>query len=159
MPPKINAFSPQIPIESSSPSTPNARLALDRLMSVKSVALDDHTRWQWKEKVSGDLTTASQEHSWRTARSFPSEIHVELLAEGLIPDPFVEFNEHKVQCMCHECRKLSIYADRVAGIGEREWLYRYSFNYEQQIVAHPVHQEIRFEGLDTLCDVYLVSCV
>lgn len=35
---------------------------------------------------------------WRIAQKCPSEIHVELMANGIIPDPYLGFNEHAVQC-------------------------------------------------------------
>lgn len=42
------------------------------------------------------------------------------------------------------------------GVGEREWLYRTSFELEVESREHS-HFELLFEGLDTVCDVYLVS--
>lgn len=49
--------------------------------------------------------------AWRKSLtgSVPSEVHVELLEAGLIPDPFVGFNEHKVQCRLalNSCPSLS----------------------------------------------------
>jgi beta-mannosidase len=64
--------------------------------------------WAWKQRNSSLLSvleeldfpsqaTAIQE-GWTLAQGFPSEIHVELLKKGLIPDPYVGFNEHRVQC-------------------------------------------------------------
>ena len=63
--------------------------------------------WYWKERdAAGYESVVSETHqdpsrspSWSPARKFPSEIHVELLKAGRIPDPFVGFNEHQVQCM------------------------------------------------------------
>lgn len=37
-------------------------------------------------------------HAWSPTHAFPSEVHVELLKSDRIPDPYVGFNEHKVQC-------------------------------------------------------------
>lgn len=37
---------------------------------------------------------------WTPALTFPSEVHIELLKRGKIPDPYVAFNEHAVQCIC-----------------------------------------------------------
>ncbi|RDB15256.1 Beta-mannosidase B [Hypsizygus marmoreus] len=73
---------------------------------------------------------------WTNAQAFPSEVHVELLKAGIIPDPYVAFNEHKVQW-----------------IGDAEWLYRCLFPFKS--VGEHDHAELQFEGLDTICDVYL----
>jgi beta-mannosidase len=55
--------------------------------------------WHWKERdTSLKLTQESIETDWTPASTFPSEIHVELLKTGRIPDPYLEFNEHEVQC-------------------------------------------------------------
>ncbi|KDQ11978.1 glycoside hydrolase family 2 protein [Botryobasidium botryosum FD-172 SS1] len=111
-----------------------------------------NTGWSWKQRdpsivsvldeinslnsaePTGDSTGTRT--SWRPAISFPSEIHIELLKAGLIPDPYVGFNEHKVQW-----------------IGDREWLYTNVFD-----LGTPKQNEsleIEFQGLDTYCDVYL----
>ncbi|KAI0345567.1 glycoside hydrolase [Trametopsis cervina] len=100
--------------------------------------LDDPARWQWKEHTPGQPLDTVSDHLCRTAHAFPSEIHVELLEAGLIPDPYLGFNEHKIQW-----------------VGEREWLYRYTFDYEKIEGEERVSTEICFEGLDTFCDVYL----
>jgi beta-mannosidase len=43
-------------------------------------------------------TRESIKHSWFRASRFPSEVHVELLNRQIIPNPYVAFNEHEVQC-------------------------------------------------------------
>lgn len=43
------------------------------------------------------------------------------------------------------------------GIGEREWLYTSNFMYDKN--ASEDSAELVFEGLDTVCSVYLVSIV
>ena len=43
-------------------------------------------------------TRESIKHSWFRASQFPSEVHVELLKRQIIPNPYVAFNEHEVQC-------------------------------------------------------------
>lgn len=65
--------------------------------------------WSWKQRndsllsVLDELNLPAQritdiQEAWTPVQAFPSEIHVELLENQLIPDPFVGFNEHKVQC-------------------------------------------------------------
>lgn len=106
-------------------------------MTAKIVDIDKG--WQWKERdpsISSVLDESAR-GGWHNAHAFPSEIHVELLKAELIPDPYVEFNEHKVQW-----------------IGMREWLYTTSFSLGG-VFEHAQHFEIVFEGLDTFADVYL----
>ncbi|CAE6497533.1 unnamed protein product [Rhizoctonia solani] len=118
-------------------------------MSRQTLTLSEN--WQWKqrdpkiENVFDELKRpdTSIQHdpkdtrsTWRKAITSPSEIHVELLKAGIIPDPYKGFNEHKVQW-----------------VGKREWLYRYAFELSQQQLSSSV--ELEFEGLDTFCTVYL----
>ena len=62
------------------------------------------TGWRWRqatetENISGlSSSEHSDEEQWCPAKQFPSEVHVELKDAGLIPDPYLESNEHKVQC-------------------------------------------------------------
>jgi hypothetical protein len=67
--------------------------------------------WSWKQRnisipsVLDELellTGGSIQDGWTAAQAFPSEIHVELLRKKLIPDPYIGFNEHKVQCTCFQ---------------------------------------------------------
>ena len=78
------------------------------------------------------LSLQSIQHNWVPATT-PCEIHVELLKHGLIPDPYVGFGEHHIQW-----------------IGEVEWLFKCSFSVEEAREAF-----LTFEGLDTICDIYL----
>lgn len=65
--------------------------------------------WWWKQRdpsivdVCGEVGQVSAGDAdfrtgWKKATSFPSEVHVELLKLGAIPDPYIGFNEHAVQC-------------------------------------------------------------
>ncbi|KAH9948314.1 glycoside hydrolase superfamily [Amylocystis lapponica] len=93
--------------------------------------------WYWKERdAQRAVVDEIDGASWAAASSFPSEIHTELLKVGKIPDPFLGFNEHKVQW-----------------VGEREWLYYSQFAFQK--VGENEVAELVFEGLDTICDVYL----
>lgn len=110
----------------------------------------------WDEALQLTHATDSLNSTWTAAQTFPSEIHVELLKAGHIPDPFIGFNEHKVQC---ETRPIdpsnSWQLMQLEGVGEREWLYACTFSCELRHVDALV--ELFFEGLDTICDIYLVS--
>lgn len=58
--------------------------------------------WTWKERDSSIPSVIDEVNDnvqgWIPAASFPSEIHAELIKAERIPDPFVGFNEHEVQC-------------------------------------------------------------
>ncbi|KAI8986300.1 glycoside hydrolase [Trametes punicea] len=118
-------------------------------MQAQTTCLD--RSWYWKERdvsissVVDEIDAFRQDRGdagvevkpgWAAASSFPSEIHVELIKAGRIPDPFVGFNEHEVQW-----------------VGEREWLYHTKFEIRPE-EGNKAHALI-FEGLDTFCDVYL----
>lgn len=70
-------------------------------MKIETVDLQS---WQWKERNPSVAAVVNEVNSniftprWEDAKAYPSEIHVELLKRGRIPDPFLGFNEHKVQC-------------------------------------------------------------
>ncbi|KDR77609.1 hypothetical protein GALMADRAFT_65886 [Galerina marginata CBS 339.88] len=119
-------------------ATPNTLL--------KALHFDLGTRnWSWKQReisrsdILHELNLGEGEdfeHEWKKAFSIPSEIHVELLKIGAIPDPYVGFNEHQVQW-----------------IGDVEWLYKCDFSFN--VSTTHKYANLVFEGLDTICDVYL----
>ncbi|EIM92628.1 glycoside hydrolase [Stereum hirsutum FP-91666 SS1] len=118
-------------------------------MTVQSIEI--HQNWEWKQRdksvqsVLEELSTTKSEDGsddaqglkWRAVTAFPSEVHVELLKAGMIPDPYVEFNEHKVQW-----------------VGMEEWLYKTTFSVAKDENLE-LDAELVFEGLDTFADVYL----
>ncbi|KAL5638363.1 hypothetical protein ACGC1H_005146 [Rhizoctonia solani] len=118
-------------------------------MSRQTLTLSEN--WQWKQrdpKIRSVLDEPTKHglllgqdskdttSVWRKATTSPSEIHVELLKAGIIPDPYKGFNEHKVQW-----------------VGKREWLYLSTFELSQEQLSSSV--ELEFEGLDTFCTTYL----
>ncbi|EIN13700.1 glycoside hydrolase [Punctularia strigosozonata HHB-11173 SS5] len=116
-------------------------------MSLEARTQELRLGWQWKERctaltlfadINADHTSDSK-YQWRYADSIPSEIHVELLKAGLIPDPYVGFNEHLVQW-----------------IGDTEWLYRFRFSVD---VLGPEAEfvDLQLEGLDSICDIYVIK--
>ncbi|KAF8959158.1 glycoside hydrolase family 2 protein [Flammula alnicola] len=110
-----------------------------------TLVFDEKQSWFWKQRKSSTASVLDEVdvaedkdivRGWTKARSSPSEIHVELLTTGAIPDPYIGFNEHKVQW-----------------IGDMEWLYKCHFPFDKS-TPHK-YAILTFEGLDTLCDVYL----
>ena len=92
----------------------------------------------WKY-CSGSVNGTTLSKTWHLARPLPTNIHLDLLADGLIPDPFITKNEEQVQW-----------------IGEQTWIYETSFKF----AANPFprgHEKtvLVFEGLDTFATVKL----
>ncbi|MCS4280304.1 beta-mannosidase [Stenotrophomonas rhizophila] len=73
---------------------------------------------------------------WRAAQ-VPGAVHTDLLAQGLIPDPYVGAPEAGLQW-----------------IGLADWEYRARFDVDAATLAH-AHAELAFEGLDTFATVTL----
>lgn len=96
--------------------------------------------WQLAHFADGEGEDAAQgvtdEADW-IAATVPGDIHLDLLAAGRVPDPFIEDNY-----------KHSLFAE------EREWWYVREFTPEADMLACR-RVEILFEGLDTFATVYL----
>ena len=82
--------------------------------------------WQFKNTDSA---------SWLPA-TVPGCAHLDLMANGIIPDPFFSDNEKQLQW-----------------VGHSDWEYRASFTAGDLLKRD--HVELLFEGLDTYADVYL----
>jgi beta-mannosidase len=73
---------------------------------------------------------------WHAA-TVPGEVHTDLQAAGLIPDPFYGDNEKRLQW-----------------IGEEDWEYRTTLRADTALLARQ-HIELVFDGLDTFAEVTL----
>lgn len=89
--------------------------------------------WSWREAGTDDKEWHQCKHNEPTTEIFP-----DLLDAGVIPDPFVGLNEKKVQW-----------------VGERDWEYRATFNWDTELSKKLAHTVMRFEGLDTYATVKL----
>jgi beta-mannosidase len=83
--------------------------------------------WQFRDAGSDD--------EWLPA-TVPGTVHTDLLANGLIKDPFYRTNERDLQW-----------------IDKRDWEYRTTLDLDAETVAHE-HIELSCAGLDTFADVY-----
>lgn len=58
--------------------------------------------WFWKEKTDdfeiSEVIELATEKGWKAVHRMPSEVHVELLKLNEILDPYLGYNEHKIQC-------------------------------------------------------------
>jgi beta-mannosidase len=78
----------------------------------------------------------AKENKWYKAE-VPGTIHTDLLANKLIPDPFLIDNENKVQW-----------------VEKQTWEYRLEFNVDEKTLSRK-HIELVFDGLDTYAETYL----
>lgn len=86
-----------------------------------------HQNWQFKKASSAD---------WQQA-SVPGTVHTDLMALGLIEDPYFRLNEQGMQW-----------------IDKEDWEYRTTFHVERTIAKNQ-NIDLVFEGLDTYADVFL----
>ena len=73
---------------------------------------------------------------WVTAE-VPGTVHTDLIASGVIKDPFFRMNEHDLQW-----------------IDKKDWVYQTTFDVSEAFLAKEMI-ELNFDGLDTYASVYL----
>ncbi|OOO13015.1 glycoside hydrolase family 2 immunoglobulin domain protein beta-sandwich [Aspergillus oryzae] len=86
--------------------------------------------WQFR-----DASDSSPE-AWRSVSNVPTVVHLDLIEQGVIPDPFIGMNELQVQW-----------------VGERDWIYRVEFVPPKLDAGQRC--DLLFEGLDTIATVKL----
>lgn len=89
--------------------------------------------WQLKEKNTNPEV-------WYPVAAVPTVVHLDLVQNGVIPDPFVGLNEEKVQW-----------------VAERDWIYQ--TNFESPSGGLETRHSLVFEGLDTFATVRLNDTV
>ncbi|HWD41230.1 MAG TPA: hypothetical protein VG944_20465 [Fimbriimonas sp.] len=96
-----------------------------------------HTGWEFAEEswAEGLLKVGTVVPSWLPAQ-VPGHVHLDLVANGVIADPFKRMNELGCQW-----------------VDGKSWSYRTRFNYRPD-PAYP-KVVLMFEGLDTLANVFL----
>lgn len=83
----------------------------------------------WSFRQSGTST-------WRPAQ-VPGEVHTDLLRNGLIPDPYRNFN-----------------ADSVQWVEQQDWEYTCTIQADEALLGND-HVDLVFKGLDTFAEVWL----
>ena len=91
------------------------------------ISVSLHQNWEFREAGKGDWLKAT----------VPGTIHHDLLAAGLIPDPFNGTNEKEVQW-----------------VENRDWEYRVLFDADDRLLRKDAIV-LRFEGIDTYAGVFL----
>ncbi len=104
-----------------------AALAAER----QSVPLN--SGWEFRQKLTAPGAAAVP---WKPAQ-VPGDVHLDLLHNNMIPEPFYRQNEAKLQW-----------------IENADWEYQSTLQATAQMLAHP-HVELVFEGLDAVAMVYV----
>lgn len=89
--------------------------------------------WEFRQQLPPTATTESQ---WRPAQ-VPGDVHLDLLRNKLIPEPYYRDNEAKLQW-----------------IEDAGWEYRCTIQATPELLRHS-NIELVFDGLDAYADVYL----
>ncbi|KAK5990024.1 Beta-mannosidase B [Cladobotryum mycophilum] len=90
------------------------------------------TGWSFREHKASP-------QEWLPVARVPTQVHIDLLANNKIPDPFVDLNERAVQW-----------------IGKANWEYQVSFTVPVPLSSNDgITTDIVFEGLDTFATIYL----
>lgn len=83
--------------------------------------------------------TSNATSSWQPSRRLPTEIHLDLLANDKIPDPYLGKNEEALQW-----------------VGEQTWVYELDFECPADLFGSDFNRAaLVFEGLDTFATVKL----
>ena len=88
-----------------------------------------------KQSLAGSWQLSQAGHDDRVPASVPGSVHLDLLAAGRIPDPFVADNEK-----------------RVRWVAEADWEYHRSFTVAPELLAD-AEIWLVCDGLDTLATV------
>jgi beta-mannosidase len=104
----------------------------DAQTATRTVTDLDHG-WEFRQ-ISGE--GAEQRSTWMQAK-VPGDVHLDLLANKLIPEPFYRDNESKLQW-----------------IEKASWEYRLSFDVTPKQLAS-ANLDMVFDGLDAACEVYV----
>ena len=86
-------------------------------------------KWKFRE---------ASDSAWLQVAQFPTNVHLDLLHHGKIPDPFFEQNETAVQW-----------------VGEKVWIYCTEFDGPRSVGAAKQQIALVLEGLDTFATVIL----
>jgi beta-mannosidase len=92
------------------------------------------------ESAKTELENPPDEEDWLPAR-IPGHVHLDLMAQDKIPDPFMEDNEYQVQW-----------------VEENDWIYQCKFNLPDSMTKAAKSggkMALILEGLDTYCSVFL----
>lgn len=94
-----------------------------------------HGGWEFIEKGADQRPVGTVTPQWLPAQ-VPGHVHLDLVTNGVIADPFVRMNELGCQW-----------------VDQTDWVYRTTFSWSAKDGLP--RRVLRFEGLDTVCAVFL----
>lgn len=94
-----------------------------------------HSNWEFAEKSWPGGKVATVDTGWLPAQ-VPGHVHLDLMANGIIADPFERMNELGCQW-----------------VDQKDWSYRTTFEWSP--TEGCPKRVLQFEGLDTICTVFL----
>ncbi|KAH3963733.1 hypothetical protein HBI37_166050 [Parastagonospora nodorum] len=108
------------------------RAKVNRMTNAQSLSSVTLTKgWQFKQ------TNHAGEDAWMTVERVPTNVHLDLIEHGKIPDPFLGFNELQAEWVADE-----------------SWTYKVELPKVQETKDGVVHV-LAFDGLDTFAKVKL----
>jgi beta-mannosidase len=111
----------------------NNRVAQAQAKPARNAVQELDRGWQFRQIAAG---AQEAENGWLPA-TVPGDVHLDLLANKKIPDPFVRDNESKLQWIENE-----------------SWEYRLNFDATAALLARS-NVDLVFDGLDAAAEVYL----
>lgn len=97
----------------------------------KRLAIPIDQGWTFKQADNNDS-------KFLPVAQFPTNVHLDLIANGIIPDPFIGKNELDVQW-----------------VGEAVWVYKTAFKTPKELTYNGAKAVLAFDGLDTFATVLL----
>jgi beta-mannosidase len=98
---------------------------------------DLNGKWELKARNAYDTLPAEHRKTTRWMRAHvPGTVHTDLLANGMIPDPFYRMNEHEVQW-----------------VDAQQWIYRRDFDLPLSFLSEK-RIELVADGLDTFATIF-----
>lgn len=94
-----------------------------------------HAGWEFAQTDLIGRKIGYSRTEWLPAQ-VPGHVHLDLMANGIIPDPHLQMNEMGVQW-----------------VDEVDWSYRTTFAWQPK--AGLPRRTLRFDGLDTICEIFL----
>jgi beta-mannosidase len=108
-------------------------LLIPTIVSAQAASRVLEAKWEFRAVSNTDRAELKD---WHPAQ-VPGVVQTDLLRDGLIPDPFYQDNDTRLQW-----------------IGLTDWEYRTTFQADAATLARD-HVDLVFEGLDTYADVYV----
>ncbi|KAI0484138.1 family 2 glycosyl hydrolase [Xylariaceae sp. FL0804] len=108
--------------------------------------------WQFRQ------SDETEENAWLSVACVPTQVHVDLYANGRIPHPFLDLNELAMRWVGEKSWTYRTYFERPERPERPDWLLNQPppWTDDSELPTdEPVTTDLVFEGLDTFATVYL----